>query len=205
MRQFSIIAATLSLPLLLWMGALALPTLADEAETTEGDGELSEELEEAIAAELLCTQAVMETGNALLVEHAEFLDAYFKSTTQSTSEQVMVAMDYQRYVEDSLTKVYQANATPTDFETGADLDLVRHGIQVCEDTLVKYQRMNDGLLEHFSLTNGSTRQTYQMMDAMDLFNEHLSELQINFTQTFPGSFNTMNNSFDCYAKACIGS
>lgn len=201
MKRFSLIAAVLALPLALWMGALALPTLAEDGE----DSETETTEEEAVEAELKCASEVMLNGQALLEEHAAFLDTYLQSTEDPTSDQVEIAMNYYRYVEDSLMKVYKAHSDFSYFESGDDIGELYESDDYCESVLEQYLEVNAELLQTFATRMGGGKQAIKALDAMIILNDHLGELQLNFIDTFPGSFNQMNNALPCYAKACIGS
>lgn len=206
MKRRHILATALSLPFFLWMGSLALTTEADsteeEIQQMEDD---ADEIMEEIEKDLQCSQAVTDAGNALVEEYAEFLNNYFLSAEEATSEQIIKATEYERFVQEGINNAYNANATFGNFEYGDDFEIARQSISLCQQTRDQYLDFTGQMLHSFALPSATGKQSVLLLDAMGQMNDNLNELYLHFNEVFPGNFNQLNNAIPCFAKSCVGS
>lgn len=160
---------------------------------------LAAETETTSEEDYLCAQAMVEQGGEIVEAYEEFLNEYFLIDNPS-SNQVEEAMDFYRYVEDSLMNLY---ASSLNAGRGKALDFVSSEVTYCStirDQYIDYARV---LLQKQALSSANTKTVFEVVDGLKVMNEDLEEFSEVFMETFPGIFNQMNNALPCYARQCI--
>lgn len=189
--QFESILFLLCVAILIVLAGV-LFVFADETEdeTTEATSE----------EDYLCAQTMVDQGYEVVSSYEEFLNEYFLIDNPS-SNQVEEAMDYYRYVEDTLMNLY--NSSMGVQLSGKALDSASSETTYCStirDQYIDYARM---LLQKQALSSANTKTVFEVVDGLKVMNEDLEEFSEVFMETFPGIFNQMNSALPCYARQCI--
>jgi len=167
------------------------------AEDTEGSG---------ATEDYACVQYISEQSFPVLQNYEDFLNEYFQ-IDKPTSSQTEKAMDYYRYVEDTLNAIYNDSLKAArglfSKEDNTTLDQSNAEVTYCSSIRDQYLRAAQVLLERQVLSSASSKRTFKMVDGLKIMNEDLGDFSQEFLETFPGIFNQMNNALPCYARQCI--
>lgn len=174
---------------------LLTASLADEASSassTSSDTAVSE-------ADSQCAAQLIDQGSTLITTYENFLTEFFKVDTP-TSSQVEDAMDFYRYVEDSLLNIYaKAGSIPAN----AAWESSNQGFAYCahvRDQYIEYARV---LLGKYSSLSANSKRSYMFLDGLKAMNFSMENYSDEFHSTFPGIFNKMDNALPCYARQCV--
>ncbi len=166
------------------------------AEETE-----SEESLEETQADYACAQMLIDSGSAIVEGYEEFLNEFFK-IDYATSNQVGDAMDFYRYVEDSMNDLYETVAS-VDSDGSKSTGFASAELTYCSlirDQYIAYAR---ALLQKHALASANSKTTFEVVDGLKVLNADLEDFSEAFLEVFPGAFNQMSNALPCYARQCI--
>ncbi len=160
----------------------------------------AEEDETGTQEDYVCASTLSEESAVLLSTYQDTMDQYTKVDTP-TSEQFENALLYYRYVEDSIRKLYDANATVSGFNktlafSSGELSACRE----MRDSLIQYARVP---LSLFLNASSASKTTFKLVDGLKVMNEDLKDMSLLFQSTFPGQFTEMSNALPCYAHQCL--
>ena len=159
----------------------------------------TEETEEA--TDYACSQTMIDQGGAIVEGYQEFLDGFF-NVDAPTSDQLEDAMDFYRYIEDSLLSLYRSASAVTD--SGAKTtEFASKELTNCAYLRDQYIEFARALLQKQALGSAYSKTTFEVVDGLKALNEDLDDLSKEFSEVFPGAFHQMNNALPCYARQCI--
>jgi len=166
--------------------------MAAETDTEETDEE---------ATDYACSQTMIDQGGAIVEGYQEFLDGFF-NVDAPTSDQLEDAMDFYRYIEDSLLSLYRSASAVTD--SGAKTtEFASKELTNCAYLRDQYIEFARALLQKQALGSAYSKTTFEVVDGLKALNEDLDDLSKEFSEVFPGAFHQMNNALPCYARQCI--
>ncbi|MBU0981467.1 hypothetical protein KKC94_02125 [Patescibacteria group bacterium] len=147
-----------------------------------------------------CGEKVNEVAKEQVSAYAEFLTAFFQEYDES-SEQVTDAMEYFRYVQDEIDKVYEENRVKQG--GGTTLETAFYEYNYCKKVHDDWMDLAQELLQAHSLQSSNSKRTFRMIDAMKSMNENMDALSNDFNRVFPGSFKKMDSQLQCFVPECI--
>lgn len=153
-----------------------------------------------------CAYEINEKSSVLIQSYETFLNEFFLIDTP-TSNQVENAMDYYRFVEDSLYYIYSDSMSiaggPFSKDGNTFLDSVSAEVTYCSHLRDQYIQYAQALLQKQVINSASSKRTFKVIDGLKIMNKDLGDFSEQFLETFPGIFNQMNNALPCYAHQCI--
>lgn len=169
------------------LGSTNIISFAEEAE------------EEEESDDYLCATAVVEKGDELIAEYMNFLNEYFKQNTP-TSEQVEYAMNYYRYIKDSLDATY---ADTMDYRGNRSFNIVSNETSLCSYRRDQYIDYAETIFQAYARYSANSKRTFMLVDGLKAINDDMSGLSMDFHETFPALFNQMDSAMPCFARGCI--
>lgn len=172
----------------------------DEVVAPEAEEPGEEAIDETAVQDFLCGQLVNEVATEEIAAYQVFLTEYFQNIEDS-SDQVVDAMTYFRYVEDAINTVFDENKV----RKGAKLsfDIAFDEFVYCQTIRDDQLRLAKILLQSHSIQSANSKRTFLMIDGMKELNANMDDLADDFVLTFPAVFESMSNKLPCYARECI--
>lgn len=180
---------------------ISVQGLLGEAASNEAVAAEEEESSEETQADYLCAQTLIDSGTPLITGYEDFLDEFFK-IDNPTSNQVEEAMDFYRYIEDSMNTLYETAAT-VDSDGSKSSSFASSELTYCSlirDQFIDFAKV---LLQKQALASANSKTTFEVVDGLKVLNADLEDFSQEFLETFPGAFNQMANALPCYARQCI--
>lgn len=159
----------------------------------------SKAAEEAPEAQLSCPEYLVTQATPLTLQFEDLLNAFFLNSVAS-SDQVDTAMEMLRAYKTSIEEEYQKGLK---FNGGVSISSKSDEFLSCTFYRDQYLNYAGALVQAQSLGSANSKRTYKIVDALKVTNEELRTFSDVFYETFPGSFQKMDNALPCYTSSCL--